>query len=159
VLTSAKLEHFFKHILEDYDRLQFAYLSIKLVSRASETVDEPEWFDLLSEVLVGLNVLTIPLPLIQVWFYIRYTSLLGHELNLELDIDGNSLEADHTYRYDSAEQGLRPVSNGEITGEHIKLLRLIGSRPLQVLVQIGGIGALLGTCLHVVEEHAAIDIR
>jgi len=159
VLTSAKLEHFFKHILEDYDRLQFAYLAIKLVSRASETVDEPEWFDLLSEVLAGLNVLTIPLPLIQAWFYIRYASLLGHELNLELDIEGNPLEAELSYRYDSAEQGLRSVKNGEITGEHIKLLRLIGSRPLQVLVQIGGIGALLGTCLHVVEEHAAIDIR
>jgi DNA repair protein RecO (recombination protein O) len=159
VLTSAKLEHFFKHILEDYDRLQFAYQAIKLVGRASETVDEPEWFDLLSEVLAGIDVLTIPLPLIQTWFYIRYASLLGHELNLDLDIDGNKLEAKQGYRYDSAEQGLRPVNGGEITGDHIKLLRLISSRPLKVLVQIGGIGALLGACLHLVEEHAAIDIR
>lgn len=159
VLTSAKLEHFFKHILEDYDRLQFGYQTIKLVSRASEMVDEPEWFELLAEVLAGLDVMTIPLPLIQTWFYIRYASLLGHELNLELDIDGVKLEAEGAYRYDSAEQGLRAVNSGEIIGEHIKLLRLIATRPLKVLVQIGGIGELLGICLHVVEEHAAIDIR
>lgn len=158
ILTSAKLEHFFRHILEDYDRLQFGYQAIKLVGRASETVDEPEWFDLLAETLAGLDVLTIPLPLIQAWFYVRYASLLGHELNLELDIDGKALDAEAMYRYDSAEQGLRPVQNGELTGDHIKLLRLIATRPLKVLVQIGGIGALLGACLHVVEEHAAIDI-
>ena len=159
IVTSAKLEHFFKHILEDYDRLQFGYQTIKLVSRASETVDEPEWFDLLAESLAGLDVLTIPLPLIQTWFYVRYASLLGHEFNLELDIDGAKLKVDETYRYDSAEQGLRAVKNGEITGDHIKLLRLIASRPLKVLVQVGGISALLGTCLHVVQEHAAIDMR
>ncbi len=159
VLTSAKLEYFFKHILEDYDRLQFGYTTIKLVGRASENVDEPEWFDLLGEVLAGIDVLTIPLPLIQAWFYIRYASLLGHELNLDLDIDGKPLVEDTGYRYDSGEQGLRQVTNGEITGNHIKLLRLIASRPLKVLVQIGGISELLGTCLHVVEEHAAIDIR
>lgn len=158
VLTSAKLEHFFKHILEDYDRLQFGYQAIKLVARASENVDEPEWFDLLAEVLAGLDVLTIPLPLIQAWFYVRYASLLGHELNLDVDIDGKPLEADQGYRYDSAEQGLRPVANGEISGDHIKLLRLISTRPLKVLVQVGGIGSLLGACLHLVQEHAAIDI-
>lgn len=158
VLTSAKLDHFYRHILEDYDRLQFGYQVVKLVARASETVDEPEWFDLLQEVLAGLDVLTIPLPLIETWFYSRYAALLGHELNLELDVDGHKLESETRYRYDMAEQGLRAVQNGELTSEHIKLLRLIASRPLSVLVQIGGIGALLPDVLRVMREHAAIDI-
>lgn len=159
VLTSAKLEQFYRHILEDYDRLQFGYLVIKLISRASETVDEPEWFDLLSEVLMGLDVLTIPLPLVEAWFYSRYSALLGHELNLELDIDGQKFEADAFYRYDMAEGGLRKVASGELSGEHIKLLRLIATRPLKVLIQIGGIGAIIDTCLAVTREHAAIDER
>lgn len=158
VLTSAKLDHFYRHILEDYDRLQFGYQVVKLVARASETVDEPEWFDLLQEVLAGLDVLTIPLPLIETWFYSRYAALLGHELNLELDVDGHKLEREMRYRYDMAEQGLRTVQSGELTSEHIKLLRLIASRPLSVLVQIGGIGALLPDVLRVMREHAAIDI-
>jgi DNA repair protein RecO (recombination protein O) len=157
VLTSAKLVHFYRHILEDYDRLQFGYVAIKLVARASETVDEPEWFDLLGETLAGLDVLTIPLPLVECWFYLRYSALLGRELNLELAIDGQKLQAEEHYRYDVGEQGLRQVQNGELTGEHIKLLRLIATRPLQVLVQIGGIGVLLGESLRVVREHAAIE--
>lgn len=159
ILTSAKLEQFYRHILKDYDRLQFGYLAIKLVTRASDTVDEPEWFDLLQEVLAGLDVLTVPLPLIQTWFYVRYAALLGHELNLDLDIAGNPLKADLLYRYDIGEQGLRVATNGEITGEHIKLLRLISTRSLNVLVQIGGVSELLSECLRLSEAHAAIDLR
>lgn len=158
VLTSAKLDVFFRNILKDYDRLQFGYTAIKLVARASETVDEPEWFDLLEEVLAGLDVLTIPLPLLETWFYARFAALLGHELNLGLDIDGQPLELGAYYRYDAAEQGLRATANGELNSEHIKLLRLISTRPLKVLVQIGGIGALLAECLRVVREHSSVDV-
>ncbi len=158
ILTSAKLEQFYRHILEDYDRLQFGYQAIKLVARASEAIDEPEWFDLLKEVLMGLDVVTIPLPLVQTWFYLRYASLLGHELNLERDIDGAPLEAEARYRYDPAEQGVRKMENGELTSDHIKLLRLVASRPLKVLIQIGGMGTLLGECLRVAELHAAVDV-
>lgn len=157
VLTSAKLDYFYRHIMEDYDRLQFGYQAIKLVARASEAVDEPEWFDLLSEVVMGLDVLTIPLPLVEVWFYLRYASLLGHELNLELDIDGAKLESSARYRYDTSDQGLRRAESGEITGEHIKLMRLASTRPLKVLVQIGGIGALLPEVSNTIRTHAAID--
>lgn len=159
VLTSAKLVQFYRHILEDYDRLQFGYLTIKLVGRASETVNEPEWFDLLGEILMGLDAHSIALELVEAWFYIRYASLLGHELNLELDIEGNTLVADERYRYDVGDQGLRKAVNGEITGEHIKLLRLIATRPLKVLVQIGGIGTLLPDSLRLARDHAAIDLR
>lgn len=158
VLTSAKLVHFYRHILEDYDRLQFGYQAIKLVARASDAVDEPEWFDLLAETIAGLDVLTIPLPLLQTWFYIRYAALLGHELNLELDVEGVALQADQKYRYDISDQGLRVSQNGGITGDHIKLLRLISTRPLSVLVQVGGIGALLPESLRLLETHAAVEI-
>jgi len=157
ILTSAQLVIFYRHILEDYDRLQFGYRAIKLVGAASDTVDEPEWFDLLSEVLAALDALTIPSELIETWFLLRYSGLLGRELNLERDIDGLPLSAESNYRYDSSEEGLRPVQNGEITSDHIKLLRLIGTRSLKVLVQIGGIGAILPECLRVAREHAALE--
>lgn len=159
VLVSAKLVQFYRHILEDYDRLQFGYRAITLVTRASATVDEPEWYELLVETLAGLDVLHIPQSLIEAWFYIRYATLLGHELNLTLDVEGNALQEHDTYRYDVSEQGLRRVQTGELTGEHIKLLRLIASRPLVVLAQIGGIGALMSECVRVAEAHAALDSR
>jgi len=156
ILTSAKLVHFYRHIIEDYDRLQFGYFAIKHIARASETVDEPEWFEVLSEIMMALDSKTIPLELTQTWFYLRYAALLGHGLNLEFDTNGEKLKAESTYRYDEAEQGLRELSGGELGAAHIKLLRLISSRSLKVLAQIGGIETILPSCLLVARQHAAL---
>jgi len=159
ILTSARLIQFYHKLLQDYDRLQFGYAAVKLVTRASETIDEPEWFRLLQEVFAGLDLATVPLDLVQAWFYIRYADLLGHELNLTLDVEGRPLAADLYYRYDNGERGFAVNANGSIAASHIKLLRLIASKPLQILVQIGGISELLGECQSVAREHAAIDVR
>ena len=157
ILTSAQLIKFYHHILEDYDRLQFGYRAIKLVGVASDAVDEPEWFDLLAEVMAALDALTIPLELIETWFLLRYSALLGRELNLDRDIDNVPLSAESNYRYDSSEEGLRPLQSGQVTSDHVKLLRLIATRSLKVLVQIGGISAILPECLRVAREHAALE--
>jgi DNA repair protein RecO len=156
ILTSARLVIFYRHIMEDYDRMQFAYTAIKLVTRASEMVDEPEWYDVLSEVLMALDVHSIQLDMVQAWFYLHYAALLGHELSLWHDITGEKLSAETQYRYDEAEQGLRVVVGGELGSEHIKLLRLLATRPLKTLAQIGGIEAILPDCSSVARQHAAI---
>lgn len=156
ILTSARLVQFYSHIMQDYDRMQFAYTAIKLITKASEMVDEPEWYDILSEVLMALDARSIPLELVQTWFYLHYAGLLGHEINLDRDVDGQKLLVDQTYRYDEAEQGLRVVVNGELGSAHIKLLRLIATRPLKTLAQIGGIESILGDCLMVSRQHAAV---
>lgn len=157
VLTSAKLKHFYGHIIEDYDRLQSAYNVVKLVNNATETVGGPEWFDLLEETLAGLDALTVPLSLVETWFYLRYANLLGYGLNLETDVDGQKLMADKYYRYDVAEKGLRLVDSGDVSSEHIKLLRLLASKPLNVLVQIGGVGEYIGLCAYVARAHASVN--
>jgi DNA repair protein RecO (recombination protein O) len=156
ILTSARLVQFYSHIMKDYERMQFAYTTIKLITKASEMVDEPEWYDILSEVLMALDVHSIPLELVQTWFYLHYAGLLGHEINLDRDIDGQKLLIDKTYRYDETEQGLRVVASGELGSEHIKLLRLIATRPLKTLAQIGGIEPIVGDCLMVARQHTAV---
>jgi DNA repair protein RecO (recombination protein O) len=156
VLTSSRLVHFYRHIIEDYDRLQFGYFVIQQVTKGSENVDEPEWYDLMSEVLMGLDATSIPVQLTQTWFYLRYAGLLGHQLNLEIDTEGERLDPARTYRYDVSEQGLREAPNGDITGDHIKLLRLLSTRSIKILAQIGGIGEILPACLQVSRSHAAL---
>lgn len=156
ILTSARLVQFYSHIMRDYDRMQFAYETIKLITKASEMVDEPEWYDVLSEVLMGLDVDSIQLSLIQIWFYLHYASLLGHEMNLDRDGDGVKLSADKLYRYDETDQGLRQGPGGDLGAEHIKLLRLIATRSLRTLAQIGGVELILGDCLLVARQHAAV---
>jgi DNA repair protein RecO (recombination protein O) len=156
ILTSARLVQFYRHILEDYDTLQFGYEVVKQVTKASEMMDEPEWYDVLAEVLAALDTLTISRKLIQTWFYLRFANLMGHELSLTNDINGNRLQADLRYTYDVSEKGLRETPQGELSADHVKFLRLINAKPLKVLVQIGGIDEILQECWLAARQHAAI---
>lgn len=156
IITSSKLTQFYRHIMDDYDRMQFAYTAIKLVTKSSEMVNEPEWYDILAETLAGLDARSIPFEIVQAWFYLHYAAIMGYELSLWHDENGKDLSSEFTYRYDAGERGLISVSGGELTAEHIKLLRLISTRPLRVLAQIGGVESVLSGCLLVAREHAAI---
>lgn len=156
VLTSARLETFFEHILQDYDRLQFGYEAINAVSKASDTINEPAWFDILEQVYKGLNEPNVPMQLTQVWFYMRYADLTGYELSLERDVSGNKLAPDKSYMYDVSEKGLRPSEQGDITADHIKYLRLIAAKPLLVVAQIGGVEAVLPDCWLLARQHAGL---
>lgn len=156
ILTSARLVQFYNHIMQDYDRMQFAYTAIKLITKTSEMVDEPEWYDILAEVLMALDAHSIPLGLVETWFYLHYASLLGHDLNLDRDTTGEKLSSEQNYRYDETEQGLHLIASGELGSAHIKLLRLVATRPLKTLAQIGGTESILDDCLMVARQHAAV---
>ncbi len=156
LLTSARLSAFYRHILEDYERMQFAYTALKLVGSATETVDEPEWFYVLSQVLAHLDNLAVDRQLIETWFYVQYAGMLGDELNLQVDVAGQALVADKCYMYDPGEKALRLSDQGDLTTDHIKLLRLIQAKPLENLTQIGGITGVIAGCWLVVRQHSGI---
>jgi DNA repair protein RecO (recombination protein O) len=156
VVTSSRLVKFYRHILEDYDRLQFGYEAINLIAKASEDIDEPAWYEVLREVFEGLDDMSIPLQLIQTWFYLHYAKLTGYELNLETDVVGQTLDGDKTYMYDINERGLRAAAQGDIDANHIKLLRVMAGRPVHTVAQIGGIDDVLADCWLITRQHAAI---
>lgn len=157
VLTSARLVTFYRHILEDYERMQFAYDVLAQVSRASASLDEPAWYDIVAEVLAALDIMTVPLALVQTWFYVRIAALLGDELNTLRDINGDKLTSDKAYRYDSQEKGLTEDVRGNVTAEHIKILRLCAAKPLGIILQVGGMQEYLADCLYVGRQHAALQ--
>ncbi|MDB5183953.1 MAG: hypothetical protein JWO07_634 [Candidatus Saccharibacteria bacterium] len=157
VLTSSRLVTFYRHILEDYDRMQFAYETLGQVTRASASLDESEWYDIVAEVLAALDVLSVPLMLVQTWFYVRVAQLLGDELNSVRDYKGERLEEGKKYRYDSQEKGFTQDDNGLVTSDHIKILRLVSVKPLSVILQVGGMGEYLADSLYVARQHAALQ--
>lgn len=156
ILTSARLVEFYRHILEDYDTMQFGYEVIKQIGRAVESVDESEWYDVLAEVLQALNRIDISRQLIQTWFYLRFAGLMGHGLSLTHDIDGQRLQSESRYRYDVGEKGLRLDDRGDLTAYHIKYLRLINAKPLLAVAQVGGVDDVLPECWFVARQHAAL---
>lgn len=156
LLTSARLVEFYRHILEGYDRMQFAYSSMKLVAAASESIDEPEWFSVLAQTLKGLDQPHVSRQLIETWFYIHYAGLLGDQLNMRVDVSGTELDASRNYMYDEAEKALRPSEQGGIGADHIKLLRLIEAKELAQVAQIGGIDGVIADCWLMARQHAAV---
>ena len=156
ILTSARLVQYYRHIIEDYDMMQFGYEVIRNVAHVSELVDEPDWYNVLMEVLAALDVRSIPRQLVQTWFYLHYAALLGHELSLTNDINGKHLMPDSRYVYDVSERGLSLSSHGELTADHIKFLRLINVKSLKVVAQVGGVEEILLDCFLVARQHAAI---
>jgi hypothetical protein len=81
---------------------------------------------------------------------------MGHGLSLDYDVDGKKLVSDAKYEYDLAEKGLRQSEKGSVTADHIKLMRLVAAKPIQALVQIGGIKKIIGDCLELAKQHSAI---
>lgn len=156
LLTSARMVAFYRHILEDYDRMQFAYTVLKLVASASEAIDEPAWFSMVAELLEHLNKPEVNRQLIETWFYVHYAELLGEELNLRIDVSGHPLDKDEIYMYDEAEKAFRLSQQGGIGAGHIKLLRLISANTLTQVAQIGGIEAVIADCWLVARQHAGV---
>lgn len=156
LLTSSRLVAFYRHILEDYDRMQFAYTSMKLIASACEDIESPEWYYVLAATLEHLDKPTANRQLIETWFYLRYSALLGNEINLRLDVSGNKLDPDRLYMYDESEKALRAAEQGGIGADHIKLLRLIDAKSLEQIVQIGGIEAVVADCWLLARQHVAV---
>ena len=99
--------------------MTFAYDTLKNIGKAVNQIEEPEWYDLLSQVLSGLDDLKIDLRLIRVWFLLQYQKLLGNELNMLYDVNGEKLEKIKKYTYDYLERGLREDVGGKINGDVI----------------------------------------
>jgi hypothetical protein len=83
--------------------------------------------------------------------------VLGDELNDSRDYKGDKLESDKKYRYDSQEKGFVEDTKGQISAEHIKILRLCAAKQLSVILQVGGMGEYLPDCLYVARQHAALQ--
>lgn len=157
MLSSARMKHFYREILADYDRLTFAYAVLKLVSRGSEYVDSADWYTVAKEVLRALDDRMSSLALTKAWFYLHYAQLMGEELSVQRDGKGEMLRADSKYRYDVNEKALMPSESGDIAASHIKLLRLLSERPLHVARHVSGIDEYLVVVAATAHQHASVD--
>ena len=148
-LTSARLDTFFAHILDDYDTLQFGYFVLKDIGKAAEIVHEPVFFDLCVRALTALNSPKVPLAITESWYRLQMAILLGVGLNLSTDVDGEALNVETNYRFDIAEMAFTPARGGTVTANHIKLLRLMSAQNPEVVAQVKGVEELMAECLDV----------
>jgi DNA repair protein RecO (recombination protein O) len=150
-LTGAKMKVFYENIMLDYDKLQFGYEAIKQISKASQTIDEPEFFDLLNETFQALNNQSIGLKITQTWFFLKLAKLLGNELNLATDSSGMKLVEDAAYHFDVANEVFRFAENGNFESGHIQLLRVISNNPPAVIAKVSGTEEIIDDCLRLAQ--------
>ena len=145
-ITSARMHKFYGAILQDFDRMQFAYECVKLIGAAAETIAEPELFDLLNGALAYLDA-TIPTPIVEVWFRLQYLQIMGTGINLVADVRGVPLQPDARYDFNVIEGAFVLTPHGRFGAEHIKYLRLASSKKPDILRQVSGTGNVLQDCL------------
>ena len=156
LLVSSRLDIFYENILKDYDRLEFSNLLVKNIIKSSENVNEDIWFDMTKEILEALNNLKIPIFIIKSWFYLRIANFNGNELNLLFDVDSNKLDYSSRYNYDIDNRGLNKNITGKLTGNHIKILRILNNRPLLTIMNVSGIDIFMPEVYSTCREHAAV---
>ncbi|MCL2174252.1 DNA repair protein RecO [Candidatus Saccharibacteria bacterium] len=155
-LTGAKLNKFFAQIMTDYERLQFGYEVLKQIGKASETIDEPDFYVLLQDCLSALDNLKIDLRIVQAWFYLRLADLLGNGLNTATDASGMKLVEDAHYNFDPNDQVFIFAENGRYDARHIKLLRVMVANQLTTIAKIAGVDEIIDDCLRLAQIVAKV---
>jgi DNA repair protein RecO (recombination protein O) len=149
-VSSARLDKFYGNILKDYDRMQLAYELVKMINRATETVSEPEFYYLLRDSFVYLDVLSVDYRVVEVWFRLGFAGALGVGLNLTTTSTGEPLSAEGRYNFDFGDMAFAPHPSGRFGAEHIKFLRLANAKTPAILRQVSGLDNVLDDCLWLV---------
>ena len=134
-LTSARLKKFYRHILEDYSRLECAYEILKKINKISEHIEESNLYNYLLTAII------------KAWIALHFAEVKGHGLNLSRDSENKPLLADKTYRFDIAEMSFVEDIRGSFGAEHLKLLKILKLKDPDFISQISGIEPYLNDCL------------
>lgn len=154
-LTSSRLDTFYAHIIEEYDRLQLGYEAIKQITKSVEAVAEPAFFELLHTTFASLDDPTIDEKLTAAWFWLQLGILLGVGLNLATDDNGMKLVEESRYNFSEETMSFVYHEQGRFTTEHIKLLRLLSAQKPVVASRVSDINTLVGDCVWLAERSVA----
>jgi DNA repair protein RecO len=159
-LISSRLDIHFSNIVRDINRTMLGYDMLKLINRVTEDMPGPEYFDILTKVLEGLDNADVSQELIQLWLYMHLLKLTGHTPNLKTDKLGERLESGEQYTFDLDDILFLARKDGRYGAQHIKLLRLaIGLEEPAGLAQIKDAEAVLAACLQLALNMTARFIR
>jgi len=155
-LTGAKMKDFYQNIISDYNKLQFGYEAIKQITKASDNIDESDFFYLLKDTYNALNDENISLIITKTWFYLKLAKLLGNELNVSTDNSGMKLVEDANYQFDTENEVFVFNEDGIYNSDHIKLLRVISNNEIKIIQKLSGIEKIIDDCLRLAQIAAKI---
>lgn len=144
-LVSTRLQTHFHHVVTDIDRTMIGYDILKILKNSTKESSDPDYYRLLLQALTYLNDKDIDGLLTKCWFMARLTQLEGRSPNLENPIGKKSFEIDKSYQYSHEESTFSEKTKGDISANHIKVLKLLMSETPQRINIIRGINDTLPT--------------
>ncbi len=124
-LTSSRIYSHFNNISSDLNSTMKAYEFLKIIDKTVEDqVDANDYFEILTEGLAALNINSMPLEIASIWFYLHALQISGLSPELEQDSNGDKLKQTGLYIFDPSDMQFKLHDNGNITGDHLKLLRI-----------------------------------
>lgn len=135
VVTGAKMLEHYGEILHDYRRMELAGLVLKKISQAAESANSEEYFNITKQCLVGLNA-GLNTDLIEAWFLLHLMKVMGEEMNLYRDINGEKLVENQNYSFDNTALAFMANDGGEFGTNEIKFLRLLVTSKLNVVQRV-----------------------
>lgn len=142
-LISARLIHYYSHIVTNVERTMLGYELIKQLNRETEDEPEADYYHLLEQAFGALDDTGVAIDLIRLWFSGQLLRLSGHTPNLTHEMDGTKLQADKTYEFSFDDSTFIARPDGIFTADDIKFLRLVFSaNPPQILAKVTGVEQL-----------------
>ncbi|MBP5511845.1 DNA repair protein RecO [Candidatus Saccharibacteria bacterium] len=153
ILTSAKMTKSYMNIISDLDRFELGSKIIKLSNKVSESVDSPELFNLVNQCFWALDK-NLSRALIESYFLFNLSRISGEEVNLHRDTLGDKLDSETIYAWNTYENALMPEPRGNIKADHIKLMRLMLTSPLETVLKVQAKEKLLPEILFIAKSVA-----
>ncbi|MBR6098065.1 DNA repair protein RecO [Candidatus Saccharibacteria bacterium] len=153
ILTSARLAEHYDALVSDLDLIERAGVMLKEVNQRAEQVDSPEFFDILHQALRAMQAHHAEdwcwRDVLRAWWSLNLARIAGEEVNLRFDNNGEKLLADEHYRWDQDSVALAKHPNGQIGVDHIKLMRVMITTPIEVTLKVQKINTLIDEVLYI----------
>ncbi len=162
VLTSAKLMEYYDAFVKDIELIEMGGAMMKSVGARAEQVESPEFYKILKQALKAMQKHAGEAgrwkDVLRAWWGINLTRASGEDVNLRFDTDGQKLVADGRYYWDEEQIALAKAAAGRIGVDHIKLMRLMASGPVELSMKVQGVDALIDEVTYVAKclERATI---
>jgi DNA repair protein RecO len=124
-VISTRLKSYFKHIVSDVERTMAGYDYMKIVGELSEHADGSDFFSLLESGLESLNNTTLPVALVDVWFFSKILHVTGSSINLEKPLEKSKFSEEDMYNFSYEDMSFYVYDSGVFGPNHIKFLRLV----------------------------------
>jgi DNA repair protein RecO (recombination protein O) len=149
ILTSAKLLEYYDAFVKDIELLELGGSLMRDASRRAEQVDSPEFFNILRQSLQSAQKHALEgsetrwKELFRSWASMNMLAASGEEINLKYDVSGSRLLPEEHYTWSVDDVALSAHPAGRISAEHIKMMRVMASTPLEVAFKVANYGGLM----------------